>query len=82
MIVIDMEIKQPVPTEQDNYAATVRFFLEVSRGYLAIRGTAGLALTHQLRSRWGGDTRPGYSPCSQPGAAIHSPPYKSRGEHV
>ena len=33
-------IKQPVPSEQNIYTATVRFFLEVSRGYLAAPGTA------------------------------------------
>jgi len=38
--IMSKNIKQPVPSEQNIYTATVRFFLEVSRGYLAAPGTA------------------------------------------
>jgi hypothetical protein len=38
-------IKQTIPSEQNLYAATVRFFLEVSRGYLAAPGTTILPPT-------------------------------------
>jgi len=38
--IMSKNIKQPVPSEQNIYTATVRFSLEVSRGYLAAPGTA------------------------------------------
>lgn len=38
--IMSKNIKQPVPSEQNIYTATVPFFLEVSRGYLAAPGTA------------------------------------------
>lgn len=38
--IMSKNIKQPVPPEQYIYTATVRFFLEVSGGYLAAPGTA------------------------------------------
>jgi len=43
-------IKQPVPSEQNLYTATVRFFLEASRRYLAVLDTTGSALKHHPRS--------------------------------
>jgi hypothetical protein len=38
--IMSKNIKQPIPSKQNTYTAAVRFFLGVSRGYLAAPDTA------------------------------------------
>jgi hypothetical protein len=72
----------PASAEQDAYTAAARYFLDVSRAYLALRNAADADLTHPLRSDGAGGVHIQHLRLAFDRTISSFPTFKSRGEHV